>query len=80
MKIYNYFILLLKDLWQNNNEINIKCFCPVFLKVSKAHFKILLDYLEDLKGASREQTLQEAKEFVENNEDTEGMYLSLIHI
>jgi len=40
-------------------------------KVSKAHFKILLDYLEDLKGASREQTLQEAKEFVENNEDTE---------
>jgi len=40
-------------------------------KVSKANFKILLEYLEDLKGASREQTLKEAKEFVETNEDTE---------
>jgi len=40
-------------------------------KVSKANFKILLEYLEDLKGAAREQTLKEAKEFVEANEDNE---------
>ena len=46
----------------------------LLIQLSKAHFKILLEYLEDLKGASRKQTLKEAKEFVEANEDTESMF------
>ena len=46
----------------------------ILFQVSKSNFKILLEYIEELKGAAREQTLKIAKDFVEKNEDAEGIY------
>eukprot|EP00795_Rhopilema_esculentum_P009407 gene9407-17118_t len=37
-------------------------------KVSNKHFKILLKYMKDLKGNSRQETLNKAREIMEKNE------------